>query len=167
MTDSTINKVTSSGILTIDLLDFAPKEKSVFLNIKDFLYEGLIVKEKEFKKSLSEVDWSTYRDKTVAIGCSTDAIIPPWVYMYIGSHLQGVATEFNYCSPQQLDLDRWKINIASADLSQYKNEKVVVRAHSSLDPSLYLYSAKRLKPIVKTLMYGEAGLPKVVWKYNS
>jgi hypothetical protein len=163
-TKSSINTVEASGILTIDLLDFKPDTESAFLDLKDFLYQGLIIKEKEFKEAIANTDWQTYLDKPVAIGCSQDTIIPPWVYMFISGYLQGIASTIDHGSAEQLDLKRWQANIARQDFGHYEHKKVVIRAHPAIDPLLYITATQKLKPIVKTLMYGEAGLPKVIWK---
>lgn len=162
--DTFVNKVETSGIQTLDLKDYAPKEKSLFFDIKDHLFQGLIVKEKEFKASLSQVNWEEFKGKAVAIDCTEDTIIPPWVYMLISSYLQDLVTHMSFSTAEVLDLEIWKENVEKADLSHFEGKKVVVRAHANLDPSLYVLISQRLKPIVKTLMYGEAGLPKVIWK---
>lgn len=159
-----INKVLSSGIITVDLIDYAPKEKSIFLDLKGFLYQGLIIKEKEFKETLAYFNWEKFRNKAVAIGCSEDTIIPPWVYMMISTKLAEVNCRFEFCNTNELDLRLWKENIEAADFSELKNKKVVVRSRTGMNPSLFISMTEKLNPIVQSLMYGEAGLPKVIWK---
>lgn len=159
-----INKVKASGILTVDLNDFRPKEKSVFFDIKEHLYMGLMLKEKDFKESLAMIDWESFRNKPVAIGCSVDAIIPLWAYMVLADKLDGVTTRVAYTSPDALDLQLWKENIEHADFSYLQDKKVVVKADQQIAPALYLAVTSKLKPMVKSLMYGEAGLPKVICK---
>lgn len=161
-----INKVEKSGIITVDLIDFAPKQKVVFFDIKNHLYMEMIIKEMEFRKSIESVDWDSFRNKIVAIGCSVDAIIPTWVYMLIADKLHGIAQFVDYSSENELKLQIWKRNIINANFSNLINQKVVVRASSTHDPSLYVLITDKLRPIVKTLMYGEAGMPKVIYKIN-
>lgn len=160
-----VNKVDASGILTIDLIDYEPKQKSLFIDIKDYLYQGMIIKEKEFKAALTETDWEQYSNRPVAISCTEeDSIIPTWVYMSLASQLDSIASSICYCKPEELDLKIWNSNIEKADFDHLANKKVVVRARVDMHPSLYFSITQKLKPIVKTLMYGEAGLPKVIYK---
>lgn len=159
-----INKVEASGILTFDLYDFKPAEDAVLLDLKDFLYLGLILKEKEFKEALAAYDWEQLRGKAVAITCSEDSIIPTWAYMMLAHRLSGIAILYDYCSAEALDLKRWKIAVLQADITIYRGAKVVVRAYPAMDPALYLAATELLLPYVSTLLYGEAGLPKVIAK---
>lgn len=164
MQDQFINKVEASGILTVDLLEYKPREAAVFLDIKDFLYEEMILREKDFKEQLATTDWEKYRNKPVALGCTADAIVPSWAYMSFACYLEGVASHIDYCEAEALDLSLWKRNIEAASFDHLQNKKVVVRAYNNLAPALYMSISQKLKPIVKSLMYGEAGLPKVIWK---
>lgn len=159
-----INKVTASGIIAFDLLDFMPADEIVEFDIKNLLFMGMIVKEKEFKIAISEIDFSVFVAKTVAVYCSADAIIPPWVYMIIADKLQPHAAHFDFIDVDSMKLELWKSNIENASISSFKNQKVVLRARPDLHPALYMLATQRLKPIVRTLMYGEIGLPKVIFK---
>ncbi|SMO36562.1 Protein of unknown function [Chryseobacterium rhizoplanae] len=159
-----INKAKASGIIALDLSDYKPKTEIVELDIKDHLFMEMIVKEKEFKESIAKVDFSVYNEKAVAIICSTDAIIPPWAYMLIMEKLSPYAAYVDLNNAETVLLDLWKRRLIYADLKHYRNQKVVVRASTHHDPALYLLAAGLLKPLVKTLMYGEIGLPKVIFK---
>ncbi|KMQ58377.1 hypothetical protein ACM40_20020 [Chryseobacterium sp. BLS98] len=159
-----INKAEASGIIAFDLLHYKPSVEIVELDIKDHLFMGMIVKEKEFKESLAAVDFSVYNEKAVGIICSTDAIIPPWALMILMEKLSPYVMYADLNNAETILLDLWKRRLMYADLRSYKNEKVVVRASSDHDPSLYLLAAGLLKPLVKSLMYGEIGLPKVIFK---
>ncbi|PWN69487.1 DUF2480 domain-containing protein [Chryseobacterium phosphatilyticum] len=159
-----INKAKASGIIALDLLDYKPTTEIVELDIKEHLFMGMIVKEKEFKESIAAVDFSVYKDKAVGIICSTDAIIPPWAYMLLMEKLSPYAIHVDLNNAETVLLDLWKRRLTYADLKAYKDQKVVVRAQASHDPSLYLLAAGLLKPLVKSLMYGEIGLPKVIFK---
>jgi hypothetical protein len=159
-----INKVEASGIITIDLLDYKPKMEVIVLDIKEHLFMGMIVKEKEFKESISEADFSIYNGKAAAVICSEDAVIPPWAYMMLIEKLHLHALYIDLNSPEDMLLDFWKKNLMNADLNQYENQKVVVKARPDIDPALYLLASLLLKPLVKSLMYGEAGMPKVIFK---
>ncbi|WP_336960281.1 DUF2480 family protein [Chryseobacterium contaminans] len=159
-----VNKAAASGIIAFDFSDYKPTTEIIELDIKDYLFMGMIVKEKEFKESISAVDYSVYQNKAVGIVCSTDAIIPPWAYMFLMEKLSPYAVYVDLNSAEKILLDLWKRRLIYADLKHFKDQKVVVRAHSSHDPSLYVLATELLKPLVKSLMYGEIGLPKVIFK---
>ena len=159
-----INKAEATGIIALDLLDYKPSTEIIELDIKDHLFMGMIVKEKEFKESIAAVDFSVYNEKAVGIICSTDAIIPPWVYMLLMEKLSPYAVYVDLNNAETVLLDLWKRRLTYADLKHYKNQKVVVRARADHDPALYLLAAGLLKPMVKSLMYGEIGMPKVIFK---
>lgn len=163
-TQTFVNKAEASGIIALDLSDYKPTTEIVELDIKDHLFMGMIVKEKEFKESIAAVDFSIYTDKAVGVICSTDAIIPPWVHMFLVDKLSPYAAYVDLNNAETVQLDLWKRRLTYADLKQYKNQKVVVRARADHHPALYLLAAGLLKPLVKSLMYGEIGLPKVIFK---
>src|SRR5512139_1707796 len=102
MSEAIVNKVAESALQTIDLEAWIPKEEPVLFDLKDFLFMGLIIKEKEFRASLQQTDTSVYKDKTVLISCSADAIIPMWAYMLVASLLQPVAKELFLGSAEEL-----------------------------------------------------------------
>ena len=162
--DIFVNKVEASGIVALDLMDYRPTVEVVEFDIKGLLFMEMIVKEKEFKAALSNIDFSPYEGKAVAFVCSADAIIPPWVYTELAVVFQGHAAYVDFNDKAGMELDLWKKNLLAADLSSYEGKKVVVRARPDMPPALYLTAADRLKPMVKTLMYGEVGLPKVIHK---
>ncbi|MBV8327786.1 DUF2480 family protein [Chryseobacterium sp.] len=162
--ETLINKAKASGIIAFDFSDYRPTTEIVELDIKDHLFMGMIVKEKEFKDSISQIDFSFYYEKAVAIICSTEAIIPPWAYMLLMEKLAPYAVYADLNNAETVLLDLWKRRLTYADLKRYKDQKVVIRASTHYDPALYLLVTGLLKPIVKSLMYGEIGLPKVIFK---
>lgn len=159
-----INKVEASGIIAFDLFDFRPTEEFVGLDIKDMLYMEMIIKEKEFKAAVKEMDFTVFTGKAVAIYCSVETVIPSWVYMVLADKFCGVAAYFNFNTVKSLELEMWYTNVLKADLSPYKDQKVVVRARPEILPALYMLATDRLRPVVKALMYGEIGMPKVIYK---
>lgn len=164
MENNFLNKVDASGIVAIDLLDLKPLEKIEVLDIKDHLFMGLIVKEKEFRESVSSIDFTKFKDKIVAVICSADAILPPWIYMLIAEKIFTHAKNIYFDNPEKVLENIWLDNLKAADLTFYKDKKVVVRARTEITPALYLSATLFLKPLVKTLMYGEIGMPKVIFK---
>ncbi|WP_318345182.1 DUF2480 family protein [Flagellimonas baculiformis] len=153
-----------NGILTLDLLEYQPKEKSQPFDIKDGLTHGMILVEKEFRLFLSQMDWEFFRGKPVAVACTEDAIVPQWAFMAISAKLQGIASEIALATPDQLNLRLWRESIESSDFSHLKGQRVVVQQNSHIAPELYMSITEKLKPWVAALFYGEAGLPKVIYK---
>lgn len=164
MENNFLNKVDASGIVAIDLLDLKPIEKIIVLDIKDHLFMGLIVKEKEFRESVSAIDFTKFKDKIVAVICSADPILPPWIFMLIAEKIFAYTENIYFDNPEKVLENIWLDNLKTADLTFYKDKKVVVRARNEITPALYLSATLFLKPLVKTLMYGEIGMPKVIFK---
>ena len=152
-----INRVAQSPIITIDLHELPiPKEREVY-DLKSNLYEGLILKEKDFRLFVKENDWARYKDKYVAIHCSADAIIPNWVYMILASKIAPYAKSIVFGNGN--DLEEFLIINAIQNLepSQFKNKKVVIKGcgEKEISSSAYLEITKHLLPHVSSIMYGE------------
>jgi len=159
-----VNKVENSGILALDLIDFKTTLEIIEFDIKTLFYQEIIVKEKEFKAALTALELRPFIGKAVAFTCSVDAIIPPWIYMALADKFHPNVAYYDFKSVEALELELWTQNLKRADLSPYKDQKVVVRARPHMPESLYMLAAARLIPIVTTLMYGEVGMPKVIFK---
>ena len=157
MDDRIVNKVAESGLISLDLEQWYPKEPFAVFDIKDHLFMGMIVKEKDFRESLKKTDWSIYKEKAVAVTCSADAIIPVWAYMLVTSYLQPVCTELYMGTEQELLKHLFLRNIEAADLSTYNDQRVIVKGcgDTPIGEFAYMAISKRLLPHVKTLMYGE------------
>jgi hypothetical protein len=157
MDDRIVNKVAESGLISLDLEQWYPKEPIAVFDIKDHLFMGMIVKEKDFRESLKKTDWSIYKEKAVAVTCSADAIIPVWAYMLVTSYLQPVCTELYMGTEQELLKHLFLRNIEAADLSTYNDQRVIVKGcgDTPIGEFAYMAISKRLLPHVKTLMYGE------------
>ena len=157
MSELIVNKVAESGLISLDLEQWYPRQQIATFDIKDQLFMGMIIKEKEFRESLKQTDWSIYKDKAVAITCSADAIIPVWAYMLLASYLQPVSAELYMGTEQELLKHLFLKNIDAADLSSYKDQRVIVKGCGDIPIGEFAYIeiSKRLLPLVKTLMYGE------------
>ena len=157
MTEGIINKVEESGLITINLEDYYPSEEIVLFDLKDYLFMGLILKEKEFREALKQIDLSVYKDKLVAVTCSADAIIPIWAYMLIGSLLQPVVKELYYGTTTQFQQQILLNNIASINAADYFEKRVVIKGCGDLPigEAAYLQVTQKLRPVVKSIMYGE------------
>src|ERR1700712_4169101 len=151
------NKVAESGIITLDLEDYYPKETVVLFDMKDYLFMGLILKEKDFRESLKSLDTAIYKDKIAAITCSADAVIPMWAYMLAASVLQPVAKEIVFANELQAKKFLLLKNIAAIPVNDFSDKRVVIKGCGELPvpEEAYIEITKILRPIVKSIMYGE------------
>lgn len=152
-----VNKVSQSGLITLNLEDYFPQDQSVEIDIKEALYMGLVLKEKDFRNWVKEKNWQEYVNKNVAIHCSTDAIVPTWAYMLIASKLSGVAKKIVFGNIQALDSVLWEEAFSNIDLTNFDNQKVVIKGCGNLPVSAAAYTkiTELLIPRVQSLMYGE------------
>jgi len=152
-----INRVSQSPLISLDLETLYPQGKRVLYDLKDNLFQGLILKEKDFRTFLKTHDWTTYQDAHVAITCSADAIIPTWAYMLLAICLEPHAKTIIYGDMQILENELFRQAIAHIDLAIYKDKKVVVKGCSKLEVPISAYTeiARLLRPLVASLMFGE------------
>jgi hypothetical protein len=153
-----INRVASSSLITFDLEEYYQAGERVVIDIKDQLFQGIILKEKNFRDFLKANDWSQYKDKFVAITCSADAIVPVWAYMLLGISLEPFARQVVFGSPGELEIEIFRSVLDKVDWTKYKDAKIVVKGCSKVNvPSaIYVEVANRLRPFVSSLMFGEA-----------
>lgn len=152
-----VNKIASSGLITIDPADFLPKEEAMIFDLKPFLFRELILKEKDFRDSLKLHDWQQYQDKMVAVGCSADAIIPMWAYMLVTSYLEPFAKTIQYGTGDELMGRMTLAAIEEMDVDLYRDQRIVIKGcgEKAVPPSAYIALMKKLKPVVKSIMFGE------------
>lgn len=158
MSDEIINKVAESGLVTIDLEKYLPiKEETTVFDLKDFLFMGMILKEKDFREALKQHNWEQYRNKNVAIGCSADAIIPVWAYMLVTTYLQPVAKQTAVGSEQELNKSIFIRNISSINTTEFADKRVVLKGcgETPIDDFAYAEATRVLLPVAKSIMYGE------------
>lgn len=154
---SIVNKVAQSGIITLDLEDLHPKHEIVEFDLSDYLFRGLLLREKEFRIHLKELDWSQFNDKIVAVYCSTNAIVAQWAYMLIANYL--IQNKISFYFGTKSEVFETVLNQAIQDISvsDYVDKIVVVKGcgkYPSPDVA-YLEITKKLLPVVKSLMFGE------------
>jgi hypothetical protein len=152
-----VNKVAESGILTLNLEDYFPKEEIVVFDLKDYLFMELILKEKDFRAAFIAKDWDEYKDKYVAVLCSADAIIPMWAYMLVSSYLQPVAKDVVFGDKKNLINTVFIKQLALLDASEYADKRVVVKGCGDVQipETAYLEITNKLRPFAKSIMYGE------------
>ena len=158
MEDEIINRVANSKLVTLDLEDFYPKGNRVLFDIKDWLFEGFVLREKDFRKHVTEFNWSQYQDSYVALICSTDAIIPGWAYMLISIELEPYAKHIVIGDLEVLETAIYQDIITNLDISTYKNSPIIIKGCSKkpVPQNAYIMLANKLKPVAKSIMYGEA-----------
>ena len=158
MSDRIINRVANSALITIDLVDYAPSQSISVLDVKDFLFQEIILKEKEFRTNLKEFDFSVYQGKIVAINCSSDAIVPMWAFMLVTSYLKGIASKIHFGKKEDVFQQIFTANIDAIDSTEFESKKVIVKGCGQvpLSASLYMAITKKLQDTVSSLMFGEA-----------
>lgn len=158
MKDEIVNRVANSKLITLDLEDYYPKGERVLFDIKDWLYEGFVLREKEFRQQVLEHDWARYEDAYVALTCSSDAIIPGWAYMLLSVHLEPFAKSVVIGSLQTLETAIYQELLYHLDVSEFRDKPVIIKGCSNkpVPQNAYVMAINKLKPIAKSIMYGEA-----------
>lgn len=152
-----INKVAESALTSLDLEEYYPKGETAVFDLKDHLFMGLILKEKDFRTALQTFDWEQFRNKNVAITCSVDAIIPMWAYMLVASYLTPVAKEVVFGEEKNILNTLLVRNISQIKGEEYTDKRVVVKGCGDvlIPEAAYVEITNKLRPFVKSLMYGE------------
>ena len=157
MQNEIVNKVAQSGIITIDLEEFYPKGERVLFDIKDLLFQGLILKEKDFREYIKNEDWSKYKNKFVAITCSADAIVPTWAYMLLTTHLEPHANKVAFGNLETLETILYNEILSKINIENYKDARIVIKGcgHLPVPKAAYVEITRLLRPVAKSIMYGE------------
>ena len=158
MSSEIINRVSNSKLITFDLEDFYPNGDRLLFDIKDWLLEGLVLREKDFREKAAKYDWSVHKDQYVALTCSTDAIIPAWAFMLLATYLQPYAKKVVVGDLQSLETTLYTEIIQNLDVSDLQDKPVIIKGCSNkpVPENAYMLLIAKLQPIVKSLMYGEA-----------
>ena len=166
MSKEIVNRVANSKLITIDLSDYAPKDNILIFDVKDLLFEGIILKEKEFRSSLKQFDFSRYKGGTVALYCSSEAIIPMWAYMLVSSYLIPICSNLYFGTKEEVFQKILLKNIFDIDSEKFKEKKVIVKGCGNipLSESLYIAITQKLQNSVSSLMFGEACSAVPVYK---
>ena len=166
MSKEIVNRVANSKLITIDLSDYAPKENILIFDVKDLLFEGIILKEKDFRSFLKEFDFSRYKGDTVALYCSAEAIIPMWAYMLVSSYLIPICSNLYFGTKEEVFQKILLKNIFDIDSEKFKEKKVIVKGCGNipLSESLYIAITQKLQNNVSSLMFGEACSAVPVYK---
>ena len=157
MNETFVNKVADSGIVTLNLEEFYPREAIAVFDMKDYLFMGLILKEKDFREALKGLDLAPFENKIVALTCSADAVIPMWAYMLVASALQPVARELIFGSEEFVTQSILLKNIAAINAEEYSDKRMVIKGCGELPvkEAAYIEITRLLRPYAKSIMYGE------------
>ena len=152
-----INRVDGSGLITFNLEDYYPKGERIIIDLKDLLFEGLILREKDLRTFIKEHEWTKYQDNNVAINCSVDAVIPTWAYLLLTIALQPYAKKIVYGNIEQLETILFLERLSQLDLEPFKDQRIVIKGCSNIKvpEAAYVEITRLLSPIAKSLMYGE------------
>jgi len=155
--ETIVNRVAESGIITLDLTSLLPSEEVAVFDLKPFLFREMILREKDYRASLAVLDWEQYRNRNVAITCSADAIIPVWAYMLAASSLEPVASAVYFGTETEMINAIIQSRINVMEIEEYADKRVVIKGcgDTAIPEAAYVAITHRLRPVVKSLMYGE------------
>lgn len=152
-----VNKVSTSGLTTINLEDFYASGDRIVFDLKPHLFQELILKEKDFREFVKSNDWSAFTGKLVAVSCSADAIVPTWAYMLLAIALEPFAKKIYFGSIAQMEEFIFVEQLSQLDITKFENQKVVIKGCGDIPVPVnaYVHIARLLRPHVKSIMYGE------------
>jgi hypothetical protein len=152
-----VNKVAASGLITLNLEEYFHQGERIVYDIKDNLFHGLMLREKDFREFIKTHDWSVYTGKNIAVQCSADAIVPTWAYMLLANKMKPYANEVVFGSLETLETTLFVRALSKIDINSYANERVVIKGCADIEVpvSAYVEITNLLTPVVKSIMYGE------------
>lgn len=158
MADEIVNRIANSKLKTIDLEDYYPKGERTFIDIKQWLFHELILKETEFREYLSSHDWSQYKNHYVALTCTSDAIIPSWAFMLITTYVSPFAEKVVVGTLKELENSIFQDIINSINIEEFKDVPVIIKGCSNkpIPETAYTFLIEKLQPVAKSIMFGEA-----------
>lgn len=157
MENEIVNKVAQSGLVTIDLEDFYSEGERVLFDIKDLLFQGMILREKDLREFAAKEDWSKYQNKFVAIICSVDAVIPTWAYMLLTVNLEPYAKKIVFGNLETLEINLYTESLGKIKINEYQDARIVIKGCGKLPVPTFAYVelTRLLRPVAKSIMYGE------------
>ena len=169
MSNGIVNKVAESGLVTLDLEKYLPSGELTTFDLKEYLFMGLILKEKEFREALKNTDWSPYTGKYVAITCTADAIIPMWAYMLVTAYVEPLAKDVFAGNETDMRKHLFLKSMASIDTSAFTDQRIVIKGCGDTPIGEFAYTeiTRLLRPVAKSIMYGEACSTVPVYKKKS
>ena len=158
MAEDILNRVANSKLKVLDLEDYYPSVSRILLDIKDWLAEGLVLRELDFRAQVASHNWEQYQNTYVALTCSTDAIVPAWAYMLITLELEPYAEKVNLGSLKELESSIYQDIINDLDVSEFRDAPVIIKgcAKKPVPESAYVMISNKIRPIARSIMFGEA-----------
>lgn len=152
-----VNRVAQSGLITLHLEEFFPKEPVTAIDLKDYLFQGLILREKDFREAMKAYDWTSLRGRHLVVYCSTDAIIPLWAWMLVAASAGPHALTVTQCTPEEFIAMHYQRVLADWDPTPYTGERVIIKGCSDhpVPPLAYALLTSRLQPVARSIMFGE------------
>ena len=152
-----INKVAASKLVSFDLADIYPNGERVVFDIKEYLFQGLLLREKDFRETVKNLDWSRYQDKYVAVICSSDAIVPTWAYMLLANKLASYAKAVVFGNLEILEILLFDRALLKIDIEKYRNQRVVVKGCGEvpIPTASFVELTSKLSAVAQSIMYGE------------
>lgn len=152
-----VNRVANSGLITLNLENYFPKQEIMAFDLKPFLFMEMILKEKDFRAALKEHDWEQYQGKILTVFCSADAIIPVWAYMLVTTYAEPFATDIFQGTSEEYLKAKYREVLESLNYPEYDGKRIVIKGCSNkpVPPAAYLELTKRLRPYAQSIMYGE------------
>ncbi len=157
MSEVIVNKVAESGLISLDLESYYPRQEIAVFDLKDHLFMGMILKEKDFREAMKQYDWTLFRDKYLAVTCSADAIIPVWAYMLVAANAGAYAKDIFLGTAAEFHKELFLRNLRAIDATEFADKRVVVKGcgETPIGEFAYLEITRLLRPVAKTIMYGE------------
>ena len=167
--ENIINRVAESGLISFDLAELYPAGERVFYDIKDNLFHGLMLREKDFREFIKEHNWESYSGKHIAIGCSADAIVPTWAYMLLANKMAPFAETVVFGDLEVLETILFDRKLNQIDLEKYRDQRVVIKGCGEIHipNSAYIELTVKLTEIAKSIMYGEPCSTVPIFKRKS
>ncbi|THF47712.1 DUF2480 family protein [Flavobacterium supellecticarium] len=161
-----VNRVANSVLQVFDLEDYYPEGPRFSIDVSQWLYEGLVLREKDFREQLKNHNWETYKDGFVALSCSTDAIVPAWAFMLITAYLEPVAKNVFWGTIPQMEIGLYQEILQKLDYSSYQDKPVIIKGCSRkpVPQEVYVLATQKLMPVAKSIMFGEACSAVPVYK---
>jgi hypothetical protein len=157
-TNEIVNRVAASALQVFDLEDYYPEGTRLGLDISAWLWEGFVLREKDFRETLKNHDWKQYSGTFVALYCSTDAIVPAWAYMLVTVYLQPYAKKIIQGRPEQINTLVYQEILDGLEYSAYEGKPVIIKGCSRkpVPQEAYVMASQKLLPVAKSIMFGEA-----------
>jgi len=160
------NKVSKSGLVSLNLDDYYPEGPRMLIDLKDQLWQGMVLKEKDFREWIKNTNWGQFKNCHVAVHCSADAIVPSWSYMLVASKLSGIAKTIEFGDLEHLETVLWEKSLSTIQPEKFTQSRIVVKGcgkHPS-PPSAFVNLVSKLQPFAKSIMYGEPCSTVPIWK---